>query len=133
MRTPILEPNAAQDTDSYRQSADGPYLTAKAMAWFWDSYLPGLSRRAEITASPLRATLDQLSALPETFRITDENDVLRMRARHATILAERMRRMVRSHEMTSVIRMQRPRRRRPGAAPSPSPRGSHRGGRSLHQ
>ena len=69
--------DAAQDTDSYRQFADGPYLTAKAMAWFWDSYLPDLSRRAEITASPLRATLDQLSALPETFLITDENDVLR--------------------------------------------------------
>ena len=69
--------DAAQDTDSYRTFADGPYLTAKAMAWFWDSYLPDLSRRAEVTASPLRATLEQLRGLPETFLITDENDVLR--------------------------------------------------------
>ncbi len=32
--------DAAQDTGSYREFADGPYLTAKAMAWFWDAYLP---------------------------------------------------------------------------------------------
>ncbi|MEZ0075482.1 alpha/beta hydrolase fold domain-containing protein [Planotetraspora sp. GP83] len=30
--------DAAQDTGSYREFADGPYLTAKAMAWFWDAY-----------------------------------------------------------------------------------------------
>ena len=28
--------DAAQDTDSYREFADGPFLTAKSMAWFWD-------------------------------------------------------------------------------------------------
>ena len=32
--------DAAQDTASYREFADGPFLTAKAMAWFWDAYLP---------------------------------------------------------------------------------------------
>ena len=32
--------DAAQDTASYREFADGPHLTAKAMAWFWDAYLP---------------------------------------------------------------------------------------------
>ena len=32
--------DAAQDTDSYREFADGPFLTARAMAWFWDAYLP---------------------------------------------------------------------------------------------
>lgn len=69
--------DAAQDTDSYREFADGPYLTAKAMAWFWNCYLPDQARRAEITASPLRATLDDLSGLPEALVLVDENDVLR--------------------------------------------------------
>ena len=48
--------DAAQDTDSYREFAHGPYLRAQSMAWFWDAYLPHWERRAEITASPLRAT-----------------------------------------------------------------------------
>ena len=69
--------DAAQDTGSYREFADGPFLTAKGMAWFWDAYLPEVDRRAEVTASPLRATLDQLAGLPEAFVIVDENDVLR--------------------------------------------------------
>jgi acetyl esterase len=69
--------DAAQDTDSYREFADGPFLTAKAMAWYWDAYLPEDGQRDEITASPLRATLDDLAGLPEAFLIVDENDVLR--------------------------------------------------------
>ncbi|MFC8800115.1 alpha/beta hydrolase [Promicromonospora sp. NPDC057138] len=69
--------DAAQSTDSYREFADGPHLTAKAMAWFWDAYLPDFDRRAEITASPLRATAEDLAGLPEAFVIVDENDVLR--------------------------------------------------------
>jgi acetyl esterase/lipase len=69
--------DAAQDTNSYKQFADGPFLTAKAMAWFWDAYLPERNRRLEITASPLRASLDELAGLPPAFVIVDENDVLR--------------------------------------------------------
>jgi acetyl esterase/lipase len=69
--------DAAQDTDSYREFADGPWLTAKSAAWFWDAYLPDEAERSEITASPLRASLDQLAGLPEAFVIVDENDVLR--------------------------------------------------------
>jgi acetyl esterase/lipase len=69
--------DAGQDTDSYREFADGPFLTAKGMAWFWDCYLPDEARRSEITASPLRAGIDQLAGLPEAFLIVDENDVLR--------------------------------------------------------
>jgi acetyl esterase/lipase len=69
--------DAAQDTDSYHEFADGPFLTAKGMAWFWDAYLPERDKRSEITASPLRASLDQLAGLPEAFVIVDENDVLR--------------------------------------------------------
>jgi acetyl esterase len=69
--------DAAQDTDSYREFADGPWLTANGMAWFWDNYLPDKAKRSEITASPLRATVGQLAGLPEAFVIVDENDVLR--------------------------------------------------------
>jgi acetyl esterase/lipase len=69
--------DAAQGTDSYREFANGPFLTAKGMAWFWDSYLPDHDKRAEITASPLRASMDELAGLPEAFLIVDENDVLR--------------------------------------------------------
>jgi acetyl esterase len=69
--------DAGQDTDSYREFANGPYLLAKSMAWFWDAYLPDVAKRSEITASPLRATLEDLAGLPEAFLIVDENDVLR--------------------------------------------------------
>src|SRR3954452_17059358 len=69
--------DAAQDTASYLEFADGPFLTAKGMAWFWDCYAPDEKRRSEITASPLRADLDELAGLPPAFVIVDENDVLR--------------------------------------------------------
>src|SRR5918995_545379 len=69
--------NAAFDTDTYEQFADGPWLTRKAMEWFWDAYAPDMARRAEPTASPLRATVEQLRGLPPALVITDEADVLR--------------------------------------------------------
>ncbi|MGW2403603.1 alpha/beta hydrolase [Streptomyces sp. NPDC001739] len=71
--------DAGQDTDSYREFEDGPFLTARSMAWFWDAYIPPTSpaKRAEITASPLRATLEDLAGLPPAFVIVDQNDVLR--------------------------------------------------------
>ncbi|MGP0025658.1 MAG: alpha/beta hydrolase [Streptosporangiaceae bacterium] len=69
--------DAGQDTGSYREFADGPYLRAASMAWFWDAYLPETGKRGDITASPLRATTAQLAGLPETFLIVDENAVLR--------------------------------------------------------
>jgi acetyl esterase len=69
--------DAGQDTDSYREFANGPFLTAKSMGWFWDCYAPDADQRAAITASPLRATLEELAGLPEAFLIVDENDVLR--------------------------------------------------------
>ena len=65
------------DTASYIQFADGPWLTKRAMQWFWDAYLPDSVARKEPTATPLNASLDQLAGLPEALVITDENDVLR--------------------------------------------------------
>ncbi|MHA5055112.1 alpha/beta hydrolase [Streptomyces sp. SD15] len=69
--------DAAQDTESYREFADGPFLTAQGMAWFWDCYTTDPAQRAEITASPLRASLEELQGLPPALVIVDENDVLR--------------------------------------------------------
>src|SRR3954449_7517361 len=69
--------DAAMDTGSYAQFAEGYFLTAKAMAWFWDCYAPDHARRAEPFASPLRATDEQLGGLPPALLIVDEADVLR--------------------------------------------------------
>jgi acetyl esterase len=69
--------DAAMDTESYEQFAEGYFLTAKAMAWFWDCYCPDLDRRDEAFASPLRASDEQLADLPPAFLIVDEADVLR--------------------------------------------------------
>ena len=70
--------DAAQDTDSYREFADGPYLTAKAMAWFWDAYLPrpasgARDHRLAAARDPRRSR----RACRRRFVIVDENDVLR--------------------------------------------------------
>jgi acetyl esterase len=69
--------DAAMDTGSYEQFAEGYFLTAKSMAWFWDAYLPDLERRSEPYASPLRASDEQLQGLPPAFLLVDEADVLR--------------------------------------------------------
>jgi acetyl esterase len=69
--------DAAMDTDSYDEFADGPWLTRKAMEWFWDAYIANPAQRSVITASPNQATIDQLRGLPPTFLLVDEADVLR--------------------------------------------------------
>ena len=69
--------DAAMDTGSYEQFAEGYFLTAKSMAWFWDAYAPDVERRSESYASPLRATDEQVAGLPPAFLIVDEADVLR--------------------------------------------------------
>lgn len=69
--------NADMDTGSYQDFKDGPWLTQKAMEWFWDAYLPDKKHRDDIYASPLKASLEDLKCMPPTLIITDENDVLR--------------------------------------------------------
>ena len=69
--------DASFDTDSYHRFATGYFLRRDAMQWFWDSYAPEESVRAEITASPLRASVDELKDLPPALVITAEADVLR--------------------------------------------------------
>jgi acetyl esterase len=69
--------DASFDTDSYHQFAEGYFLRRDAMQWFWDQYTTDPAQRAEITASPLRASLDELAGLPPALVITGEADVLR--------------------------------------------------------
>src|SRR6059058_6099259 len=69
--------DAAMDTGSYEQFAEGYFLTARMMAWFWDAYEPDVERRLEPFASPLRASDEQLADLPPAFVVVDEADVLR--------------------------------------------------------
>lgn len=69
--------DADMDSKSYSDFATGYFLTAKAMQWFWDAYAPDRARRDEITASPLKADLDQLAGLPPALVLVDEADVLR--------------------------------------------------------
>jgi acetyl esterase/lipase len=69
--------DAAFDTASYHQFAEGYHLRRDAMMWFWDQYTRNPSERNEITASPLRAGVAQLKRLPEALIVTAEADVLR--------------------------------------------------------
>jgi acetyl esterase len=75
MYYPVTDAN--MDTDSYDLFADGPFLTRKAMEWFWDAYIADPAQRSEITASPNHATIEQLRGLPPTLLLVDEADVLR--------------------------------------------------------
>jgi acetyl esterase len=65
------------DTPSYRNFADGPWLTKTAMERFWAAYVPERAERDAITATPVNATVDQLRGLPDALVITAESDVLR--------------------------------------------------------
>ena len=69
--------DAAFDTASYHQFAEGYHLRRDAMMWFWDQYTRNPGERNQITASPLRASTEQLKGLPPALVITAEADVLR--------------------------------------------------------
>jgi acetyl esterase/lipase len=69
--------DAAMDTESYVQFAEGYFLLARSMAWFWDCYCPDPDQRLEPTASPLRAPDELLAQVPPAFLLVDEADVLR--------------------------------------------------------
>jgi acetyl esterase len=66
--------DAAADTASYREHAEGFYLTAAGMRWYWDHYL-GPADGAAPDASPLRAAF--LGGLPPALVIGAEHDILR--------------------------------------------------------
>ena len=66
--------DAAGDTGSWREYAEGFYLTAAGMRWYWDHYLGGADGAAP-DASPLRAAF--LGGLPPALVVTADHDVLR--------------------------------------------------------
>lgn len=69
--------NACFSTASYRQFGEGYYLYRQGMIWFWNQYAPSGCDRNQITASPLRAGIEQLRGLPDTMLLNGEADVLR--------------------------------------------------------
>ncbi len=69
--------DASFDTGSYHQFATNYWLRRDAMQWFWDQYTSDAEDRAQITASPLRASTDELAGLPQALVIVAEADVLR--------------------------------------------------------
>jgi acetyl esterase len=66
--------DAAMDTASYKEMAEGYGLEAATMRWYWDHYLGGADG-ARPDASPLRAAF--FGGLPPALVITAEHDVLR--------------------------------------------------------
>lgn len=75
MLWPVTDANF--ETGSYKELGEGRFLTRNMMIWFWDNYLPDVTKRREIFASPLQASLDQLKGLPPALIQVAENDVLR--------------------------------------------------------
>lgn len=73
--SPVTDANF--DTPSYKQFANGYFLTKDLMMWFWDNYTTDAKARKQIYASPLQATTEQLKGLPPTLILTAEFDVLR--------------------------------------------------------
>ncbi len=69
--------NACFDTPSYRQFAVDYYLYREGMKWFWQRYTTSIKERNEVTASPLRASIDCLRCFPPTMIINGQADVLR--------------------------------------------------------
>lgn len=69
--------DADMNTKSYGEYKDGPWLSKKAMEYFFEAYLNNKEEKKEIFVSPLKAEIDELAGLPDTLIITAENDVLR--------------------------------------------------------
>lgn len=69
--------NAEFDTESYHQFAENYFLAKEGMQWFWDQYTTDANEREEITASPLKASVEELKGLPSAMILNAEADVLR--------------------------------------------------------
>ncbi|MCA9511402.1 MAG: alpha/beta hydrolase [Myxococcales bacterium] len=65
------------DTDSYRENAEGYFLTADMMKWFTHHYLRDAKDAKDPLAAPIHATKADLAGLPPATVITAEYDPLR--------------------------------------------------------
>jgi acetyl esterase len=69
---PITDCNL--EAPSYRENGDGFFLTTRAMAWFWEQYLPDPAEASNPYCAPLLA--ESLSGLPPAYVMTAEFDPL---------------------------------------------------------
>jgi len=65
------------DTESYQKYGENRFLTTSLMKWMYDLYTTDPAERAQIYASPLNATTEQLQGLPPALIQVAEADVLR--------------------------------------------------------
>lgn len=72
---PVLQ--APSKTGSYEEFAEGLNLTREAMQWFCGQYVPDATMWREPAASPLNASLSDLSRVAPAVIVTAECDVLR--------------------------------------------------------
>ena len=113
---PVLD--AAADTASWREHAEGFYLTAAGMRWYWDHYLGGGRRRGPgrlAAAGGLRS-----AGCPPALVIGAEHDILRdegeayaARLRDAGVAATASRYRGRGPRLLPLAGRDRRRRRRP--------------------
>jgi len=105
--------DASFDTGSYHQFASGYWLSRDAMMWYWDQYTTDPAERAEITASPLRASAGELSGLPQALVIVGEADPLRdegeayaakLRSAGVPVTAERYEGIIHDFVMVNAMR-----------------------------
>jgi acetyl esterase len=69
--------NAEFDNETYQLYGKDRFLTTPLMKWMYDQYTTDPAERAQIYASPLNASLEQLKGLPPTLIQVAEADVLR--------------------------------------------------------
>jgi acetyl esterase/lipase len=91
--------DARMSQASYKEFANGPWLTTATMKWFWDAYAPNKADHKKPTASPLAATIEQLKGLPPALVIVDENDILRDEGE------EYARRLIQAGVQTTAVRV----------------------------
>lgn len=72
---PIVD--ARFDYPSYQKYGKDRFLTTTLMQWMYDNYTTDPAERAQIYASPLNATLEQLKGLPPALIQVAEADILR--------------------------------------------------------
>jgi hypothetical protein len=79
--------DAAFDTESYHQFAEGYHLRRDTMMWCWDQHTRHTGERSEITASPLRASIQQLHGLPPALIVTWSAATLEKEGRRCSLIS----------------------------------------------
>jgi acetyl esterase/lipase len=72
---PIVD--ARFDTESYKRFGKDRFLTTSLMKWMYDLYTTDPKERAQIYASPINASTEQLKGLPPALIQVAEADILR--------------------------------------------------------